>query len=228
LLEQPSAYIAQLSSTIYDIASEYSLSTPIPSCPEWTLGDLVAHLGAVHHFWTIAVEQGTTDALEEPSLTYPDDEVLVEWAREQCAHLLHAFARHESLDPCWTWWGSPMTVGAVERHQVQEALIHAWDAANAVGVAFTLPLEPASDGIAEFLAVHAEVVEGALGTRAVTLELEDAATTLWAGTGESVVTVTGTSADILLALHQRVVAPALHVDGDATCWDALRTAADLR
>ena len=35
---------------------------------------------------------------------------------------------------CWTWWeasGAPMTSGAVARHQIQEAAVHAYDAQQA-------------------------------------------------------------------------------------------------
>ena len=35
--------------------------------------------------------------------------------------------------PCWAWWPSPHTSGAVGRHQAQEAAVHRWDAEGVGG-----------------------------------------------------------------------------------------------
>lgn len=42
-------------------AGATSPSAPVPSCPGWTVLDLVAHTGAVYH-WAAAMVRGDTDA----------------------------------------------------------------------------------------------------------------------------------------------------------------------
>jgi hypothetical protein len=37
--------------------------------------------------------------------------------------------------PAWVWWHDDRTVGAIARHQVQEAAVHRWDAPSEVSVA---------------------------------------------------------------------------------------------
>jgi hypothetical protein len=58
--------------------------------------------------------------------------------------------------PCRTWWelsAAPSNSGAVARHQVQEAAVHAYDAQSAAGDARALPPEVALDCVVEFLVV---------------------------------------------------------------------------
>ena len=42
-------------------AAESGLDLPIPSCPGWTMADLVWHLGEVHAFWGQVVAGKLTD-----------------------------------------------------------------------------------------------------------------------------------------------------------------------
>ena len=42
-------------------------------------------------------------------------------------------ARAARITPAWVWWRDDRTVGAIARHQVQEAAVHRWDAQSAVG-----------------------------------------------------------------------------------------------
>ncbi|MFJ7159810.1 hypothetical protein ACIQUQ_33340 [Streptomyces sp. NPDC101118] len=55
---------------------------------------------------------------------------------------------------CRTWWPasqSPQTVGGTARHRVQETAVHTYDAQLAGGSPQPLPVEPALDGVEEFL-----------------------------------------------------------------------------
>ena len=51
----------------------------------------------------------------------------------------------------WTWTGSNQPEIWVERRMTQETAVHRWDAANAVGVPYEIPVAVAADGIDEFL-----------------------------------------------------------------------------
>lgn len=133
-----------------------ALDARVPGAPEWAGRDLVAHLGEVHRFWAATVVAGKPDA------PVADDDVpereptgdLLDWSERSTETLLTALRDAGPDRPVWTWWAAPATSGAVARHQVQEAAVHAWDAEDTVGRAGALPAEPAADGVDEFLSVE--------------------------------------------------------------------------
>jgi uncharacterized protein (TIGR03083 family) len=130
----------------------------VPGCPDWSVRDLVAHLGEVQRFWAVCVAAGPADAPpaeDQIDGSEPGDDLLG-WSAASTAALLAALTEAGPDRPCWTWWGSsgaPMTSGAVARHQVQEAAVHAFDAQEAAGRPEPLPEAVAADGIGEFLTV---------------------------------------------------------------------------
>lgn len=131
----------------------------VPGCPDWSLRDLVAHLGEVHRFWAAVVTAGPAEKRPEPGAvgdTTPQGDLAV-WSAESTALLLAALEAAGPEAGCWTWWGAsgaPMTAGAVARHQVQEAAVHARDAQEAAGRPEPLPAAVAVDAIDEFLTVE--------------------------------------------------------------------------
>ncbi|MGW6399321.1 maleylpyruvate isomerase family mycothiol-dependent enzyme [Streptomyces sp. NPDC055134] len=142
------------------IASAPSLDVQVPTCPEWTLLDLMRHLGKVHRFWAATVAAGPSDAppAETASEGAPtasgDRETLLAWLAASTQQLLDALREADPDRGCWTWWGtsqSPQTSGAVARHQVQEIALHTYDAHITVGAPQPLPDEAALDGVDEFL-----------------------------------------------------------------------------
>lgn len=144
-------------------AGEAGLASQVPGCPDWTVRDLVAHLGEVQRFWAATVAAasvGTPPADDEvpdraPAPRLPAAE-LFSWSAAATEVLIEALSQAGQDRPCWTWWqesGAPMTAGAVARHQVQEAGVHAFDAQQAAGHTEPLPPEVAADGIGEYLTV---------------------------------------------------------------------------
>ena len=49
------ALIEDRSAVLRVAAAEAGVDAPVPGCPDWTVADLVAHLGEVHLFWTAVV-----------------------------------------------------------------------------------------------------------------------------------------------------------------------------
>ena len=137
-------------------AAAATLDALVPACPDWSLEDLVDHLGQVQRFWAAAVAAGPTSEPpddDDDQMPGPD---LLAWSVESTAALLAALDAAGPDRGCWTWWGdsaAPMTAGAVARHQVQEAAVHARDAQDSVGRAGPLPAVIARDGVAEFVTV---------------------------------------------------------------------------
>ena len=81
---------------------------------------------------------------------------LLEWSAESTRMLLAALGQVGPDADCWTWWplsDAPQTAGAVARHQVQEAGVHAYDAQEAIGKIEPIPAAVAVDGVGEFLQV---------------------------------------------------------------------------
>ncbi|GHG86003.1 maleylpyruvate isomerase family mycothiol-dependent enzyme [Streptomyces lanatus] len=228
------------------VSSAPSLDAPVPTCPEWTLLDLAHHLGGVHRRWAATVAAGPADA--RPAGTAPEDapaaprerEALLAWSAEATALLLSALREAGPDRGCWTWWGaseSPQNSGAVARHQVQEVVVHTYDAQITVGAPQPLPDEAALDGVDEFLTTcvatpspwpHEPAVidfhateghswrlslsaEGAHSTRLTTPDAAAAAST----------SVRGTAGELVLALYSRIPVDSLKVDGDRRHFDLL-------
>lgn len=152
------ALIEDRSAALRAAAAVTPADSRVPGCPEWSVHDLVAHLGEVQQFWAATVAAG-------PAVAPPDDDAVPDrtppadlpgWSAESTGTLVAALRAAGPDLGCWTWWSAstaPETAGAVARHQVQEAAVHARDAQEAAGHAEPLPALIATDGVDEFLTV---------------------------------------------------------------------------
>ncbi len=209
------ASITQHSARIAQLASTADLSTPVPSCPEWTFGDLVFHLGAVQRFRATTVNDGNPDEKSTFDESDVDDSVLVPWAREQTVALVDALSSASADAPCWTWWGAPRTAGAVARHQVHEAAVHCWDACRALGQAFVIPRDEAVDGVSEFLSVTA-AASHVPSPHSLSFEPIDAPEVLtWGDLKLTPIRLRASASDLVLVLYGRRPLEAVRVEGDA-------------
>lgn len=128
--------------------------TPVPTCPGWTMRDLVRHTGAVHRWATAHVVERLlhpVDGLDPVVPVQPDDAVLIEWFVDGHAALVRAL---RSADPdlvCWTFLPAPSPLAFWARRQAHETGVHRVDAESASGG--ITPFEPvfAADGIDELL-----------------------------------------------------------------------------
>jgi len=225
------------------VAAATDLTVHVPGCPEWSLRDLVAHLGEVQRFWSVVVRAGESDGPPTRDLigdSEPHGDLL-EWSAESTRLLLAALTETGPEVPCWTWWpgsGAPQTSGAVARHQVEEAAVHAWDAQETIGKPEPIPAAAAVDGVAEFLQVTYGS-EGAWPHRPARVEFACTEGPSWtldltptgahvdpAASGEPVATVHGSASDILLVLFGRRPLETLRIDGDPTTIEQLRSWGD--
>jgi len=152
LLDQIEEHSATLRRTV---ATAPDPLAAVPSCPDWQLPDLIAHLTVVHRFWTAAVTAGPgfVPTAVEPESGLSPEQALAR-SEEATAAMLTALRKSGPQQPCWTWWpgtGAPQDTGAVARHQVQEAAVHTYDAQLAVGAPLPVAEPVAVDGIDEFL-----------------------------------------------------------------------------
>lgn len=135
-------------------AAHGRLDRPVRHCPGWTVADLVSHVTEVHWFWrTIAGEllAEPPDASRRPARV-PDEE-LVETFLAGADALVTTLGAADQSARCWTWAPGHQHVAFITRHQVQEAAVHHWDAADAAGLPWRMDDRAARDAAEEFLTV---------------------------------------------------------------------------
>ncbi|KRE96338.1 hypothetical protein ASG76_04770 [Nocardioides sp. Soil774] len=138
--------------TFADLVRDADLDAPVTHRPDWTVHDLVAHLGGVHEWAAHAVVAGDPDlSPEQPSAT--DSRELAEWYADRAAHLLDVLTRTPSDAPAWTLDRDDRTAGFWRRRQVHETAMHVWDLEEALGQ--PRPIDPwlAWDGVLEVVDV---------------------------------------------------------------------------
>jgi uncharacterized protein (TIGR03083 family) len=146
----PLAQITRHCTAFYDAATD-QLDATVPSCPGWNMADLVAHLTGVHWSWATIVEDLRNERLtEDAAPPRVADAELVAAGRVQADRLVRVLAAADPSASCWTW-AQQQDVAFVLRHQVQEAAVHHWDAANAMGAAWSMDPAAAADAVSEFL-----------------------------------------------------------------------------
>lgn len=214
----------------YTVAAATEPSLGVPSCPEWTVEDLVWHLGRVHWFWATDIETGakSRDQLKPEELPKPERyPELVDWARSQLHRLLAVLEGTADGSPAWTWAADPglHNTGFIRRHQVQETAVHRWDLQfAALGHGDPIDAEAASDAIDEFLSVSLpfDVTPGKPLSGSVHLHCTDVPGEWFVHPDGSVervhakgdVAIRGSASGLLLALYRRIPVESLDVIGD--------------
>jgi uncharacterized protein (TIGR03083 family) len=130
------------------LLAETDLATPVPSCPDWTVAGLVAHLGETHLWAERCVRLGDP---QPPEIDAPttDRAELAFWYRS-CARTLLETLRSTSPDaPCWTFGPRPREAQFWFRRQAHEVAVHRWDLGAALGRDLGYPAGLAVDGVDE-------------------------------------------------------------------------------
>jgi uncharacterized protein (TIGR03083 family) len=136
------------------LIAEADADTPVPSCPNWTLGELAAHLGGVHRWATAIVTRLPQERIElsAEEIAAPQEwSAVPEWLVAGGAALVEALSAADLDAPCYAW-GGDQHVRWWLRRQLHETSIHRVDVELAVlGTAGELEPAVAVDGIDEFL-----------------------------------------------------------------------------
>ncbi|MEU7436080.1 maleylpyruvate isomerase family mycothiol-dependent enzyme [Streptomyces sioyaensis] len=224
------------------VAGSPDLDVRVPSCPDWSLRDLVEHVTEVHRFWAAAVAAGLSE--KPPTVASADGTLSADLLARSAAATEELIAALRAAGPaagCWTWWGDsgiPMTSGAVARHQVQEAAVHAFDAQLATGTPQPIPAVVALDGIAEFIRLshgtarpwpHEPVRIGLHSAEGASwlIDLTNAGSHLIEGHHETHVGLHGSASNLLLTLHGRLPLDSVRSEGDRTILENLLNWPDL-
>ena len=126
------------------------LTAAVPSCPGWTVADLVRHVAEVYLH---KAESMRLNAFPDP---WPpaglESEGPIELLDRGYAELTGEFAARDAAAPSRTWHEPDQTVGFWIRRMAQETVIHRIDAELALGVPIApIPEDLAIDGIDEVL-----------------------------------------------------------------------------
>ena len=191
----------------------------VPGCPEWTLRELVRHLGVVQRFWARDVRRGADVEPEfdegKPGPHEADD--LAAWMRASTRELIDSLHDISWDTAAWVWWKEPRNVGAIARHQAQEAAVHRWDAQSASNVsAAALPDALAADGVEEFL----EIARQLRDPTPITFVATDTGGSFPLSAGPSRATVSAIAADLVLLLYGRRSLDEVAVEGDRSVVEA--------
>lgn len=220
-----------------------ALALKVQACPDWTVGDLVYHLGEVQVFWTLVLREGgglPADDVVARAKDHGDD--LLGWWRAGSAALVEQLRSTDPAAPSWCWWTPDRTTDALGAawRQAHEALVHRWDAEQVVGALRPVSPELAADGVDEFVARYLTGGEWSGPSGVVVLRCDDAAPEWRFGCGDEsayqsgapalltgahgatveTTTVTGAAEQLDLLLWRRARVHELEVRGDTALLDA--------
>jgi uncharacterized protein (TIGR03083 family) len=215
-------------------ASGQGVEIAVPTCPDWTVADLCAHVGRVYAYVAHIVSERLTspsDVRPEP----PDGADIVEWLETQLDELVTALSGCDAETPMWNWSGEPYVAAFWARRTAHESAVHRFDAQRAHGIAQPIDADLATDGLDELFdfLMPLIVANRKPQLRAATYAFEsiDDGDPWRIRTDErgvtradidtvADVTVRGTTSALLLAAYNRVPWTSLDVAGDAAALDA--------
>jgi uncharacterized protein (TIGR03083 family) len=138
---------------IVEVARAHDRDAAVPCCPDWTIADVVRHVGVLQQWFAAMVDQRSPQRLEfgkvdfgvpADAADYPD---WVESRHVEVAKVLRAADPDASM---WTWAPSGQVRFWARRMQM-ELLVHRYDVEVAAGDVTSFDPAVAADGVAEFL-----------------------------------------------------------------------------
>lgn len=206
------------------------LEDPVPTCPGWTVGRLLLHVGRVYLFAAEVLESRATAAPERPE--YPAEGIdPVEYVLDGLDEIVTALGEVAPDSPVWNWSMQPDVAAFWGRRMAHESLIHRIDAKLAHDMGNVVEPDLAADGIDELLDVLAPRAfgRGAAGLAGIMhLQPRDsdarwtaklapdsiAVTRGPIGARGADVTLQGKASDLLLVLYNRADVDTIDVTGD--------------
>lgn len=225
-------FYAELEAETEKLAAAVSAADPsssVATCPEWTLEQLVRHVGTGHRWAAGMVERRVSapepmDQSEVPEGTGPRSAWLLAGARR-----LAAAVRECGPDAAVWTWAAEQTAGFWLRKMVHDGLIHRFDAELAVGQGGSVAADLAADGVTDLLVsiatlsppdsadpifaklcgrgqtLHFHATDPGLGAAGEWLIRRTPAGVTWGHRhGAANVTVSGPARQLLLLLNRRI------------------------
>lgn len=137
-----------------ELLADADLSRPVPTCPEWTLRQLMVHVGRGDRWCAHIVAERSSEDIDPR--TVPDGKPPAEldeqtaWLHAGVRTLLDAVESVGPETPVWTFLG-PRPARWWIRRRLHETVVHRADAALAVGSPFEVDPAVAADSVTEHL-----------------------------------------------------------------------------
>jgi uncharacterized protein (TIGR03083 family) len=224
-----------------------ALDAPVPTCPDWTVLDLVHHLGSVYEWVRGHAARGVTGPPEPrwPDRTgRPTGSAALTWWDDEFAQLMELLDGLDPELPAWNWAPQAKKAWFWPRRMAHETVVHRWDAQMAGGMAEPVEAKLAADGVSEVLdswlpagrrrgptdrvgVVQLTAVdagqEWSMRLRGGGVALLDTGTLLDDDSRGIRAVAAGNASDLVLSLWGRVPFDVLQVAGDPSLLDCLRT-----
>nr|WP_253853183.1 maleylpyruvate isomerase N-terminal domain-containing protein [Prauserella alba] len=142
--------------------------TPVPTCPGWTVGDTVRHVGSIYRVaqaWLIDGRR-PREWQREPAPGQSEES----YVRQGYADLREILDFHTPDEPAATWWPQDRTYGFWRRRMTHDTTVHRVDVEGVGGMTWSgVAADVALDGVDEALMLwfgHRLPRLGLRGTRA--------------------------------------------------------------
>jgi uncharacterized protein (TIGR03083 family) len=241
--------IAGSTATLAQLIDGTDLTRPVPTCPEWTMRQLITHVGRAHR-WAAAIVT-TRSAVPIPFREVPGGKLPEnprehgDWLRTGAAGVIDA-VRAAGDEQVWTHPG-PGPARYWARRMAYETAVHRADGQIALGQRPRIDPVTAADGIDEWLGflaapdpgedrpsladlhgkvLHVHVTDGEVAAGEWMIRPTAVGITVEPGHGKGDVAIRGPASDLLLVLMRRLPPgdPAVEVLGDAAVLDELLAA----
>lgn len=146
--------VVEQTDTFADWVHGRDASAPVPTCPKWTLADLVSHVGGTQRMVAMLVGERMTEPSQAFAAYVPapaDSDQWRPWLTDAAAAAKQAFDTVTDDTPVWDPSGAAAGVLFWSRRLFGEASVHRADAAAALGVRYELAPEPAVAAIEDWL-----------------------------------------------------------------------------
>lgn len=243
-MDTAQALIAE-NAALADLLCDADLSIPVPTCPDWTLDQLMRHVGRGDRWCTQIVAERSAEFIDPRTVSGgkppADRDGQIAWLRDGPRALLDAVAQTGAQTPVWTFLG-PRPAGWWVRRRLHETAVHRADAALALGAGFDIDPALAADGLTEYLervvvragmpggepplaegqSLHLHATDSGLGqTGEWTIRGGAEGISMGHDHGKATAALRGPARDLLLALVRRggVAELGLEFFGEQAVWD---------
>jgi uncharacterized protein (TIGR03083 family) len=151
------------------VASGADLSATVPTCPDWTLEQLVRHVGSALRWAELMVRTRAVEMIpgdRVPGAAGPeargDAPALAAWMAESGERLARTLREAGPDAEVWGWAGT-RTAGFWARRMTHELAVHRADAVLAAGLPYRVAPEIAADALDEWLGIVAYLQRNAPG-----------------------------------------------------------------
>jgi uncharacterized protein (TIGR03083 family) len=136
---------------------------PVPTCPDWTLEQLVGHVGRGHRWSADIVRRRLLEPIPLQDVVVPAHaDERSEWLIAGAQMLADAVRAAGPEQPVWTWTAD-RSAGFWLRRMLHDEVIHRFDAEMALGIEGGLAPDLAADGVSDILTTIATLSRPDLG-----------------------------------------------------------------